>query len=291
MDRSAESRTLIQFPRSTGLQHARITGRGYEFGEKNEYRIRVASAVDERIAAWRLVRTVYEGMHYAPHDGSDLWYGIHDAIPSTTTFAAGRRGDMVAALSLVFDGPMGLPADALFGAETRTMRRQGKRLCEIVSLVNTEKRLGAKIELLKHMFKLAYVTARELEGATDFIITVNPHHVAYYRRALLFGVRGGEKTYEKVSGAPAVLLGLDLRGAETTYRERFDHLPGEKNFYRFFKADLDRIGAWLNTQRRPLRVEDVVARFIIQDPPLGPVTPGQRAYVRTLARTAMRRGA
>ena len=82
------------------------------------------------------------------------------------------------------------------------------------------------------MFKLAYLTARRLEQATDFIITVNPRHMAYYERILLFRRVGRQRCYGKVGGAPAVLMNLDLEIAEARYRQKYSW--GPRSFFRFF---------------------------------------------------------
>jgi hypothetical protein len=235
----------------------------YRFGTEDRYRIRVASAPEDRRAAWRLVYRAYEQQGYVSERGDGLWYGIHDLLSETTTFLVEDGGTPVAALTLVFDGPEGLPADELYRDELDALRDAGGRLCEIVSLVNIDRSRRARAEIVKQLFKLAYITARYGGCATDFVITVNPHHVPYYRKVLLFDVRGEEKTYDKVGGAPAVLLHLDLVTAEAVYRERYAHLHGEKDLYRFFVRELRPIARWVaRKRRRPSDLDDETARLL-----------------------------
>ena len=224
----------------------------YTFGPAGEYEIRIAASIEDRRRAWALVHDAYVRKGYARPNAEGLRYGIHDALPDTTTFLAEHDGEAVAALTVVCDGPLGLPADEVSGPELDMLRGKGRYPCEIVSLVDTERRRSRGAMIVMHMFKLAFVTARHVEEATDFVITVNPRHVPYYERVLLFEEIGEEKEYEKVCGAPAVLLGLDLLDAETRYRGRFGGLPEEKNLYRFFTGDMGRWQGWIRRQRRPL---------------------------------------
>jgi hypothetical protein len=256
----------------------------YVFGASGEYQMRVATSIEDRRRAWELVYRVYLEKGYAQPSDTPLWFGLHDALPNTTTLIAEREGAVVAALTLVFDSPMALPADSVFPEELDALRRQGRRLCEIVSLVHTEKKASACIQMVQHLFKLAYIAAFHLEACTDFIITVNPHHAGYYEKRLLFTRHSAEKTYGKVSGAPALLLGLDLVGAELTYRERFDHLSDSSNFYRFFKHKVHELAGWLAGQRQPLDPESL-GRYFVNNPVFAtPDLAGKLAHVTGLCR-------
>jgi len=250
---------------------------GYRFGAEDRYRIRVASAEEDRRAAWRLVYRAYEEEGYITEPGDGMWYGLHDLLPDTTTFLVDDEGAPVASLTLVFDGAEGLPADELYRDELDALRGAGGRLCEIVSLVNIDRSRSARAEIVRHLFKFAYITARYGECATDFVITVNPHHVPYYEKVLLFDVRGGEKVYDKVGGAPAVLLHLDLVGAEEEYRKRYDHLCAEKDLYRFFVGGMYVIARWVARERRKRQDEEngdaETARFLRETGGTGGIVP------------------
>lgn len=225
----------------------------YEFQAANEtYNIRVAKTIEDRKLAWAFVHSIYSQKGYAKGDPENLWYGIHDALPATTTFIAERGGVIVATLTVVFDSAIKLPADALYAPELDALRSEGRRLCEIVSLVSAETRRLSALKLIRHMFKLAYLTTYYLENGTDFVITVNPNHAAFYRKGMLFEQVGGERSYEKVSGAPAVLLRLDLVAAQTVYKEQFDQISEERNLYRFFRDRMQDITHWLMRERTPM---------------------------------------
>ncbi|HOX05643.1 MAG TPA: radical SAM protein [Planctomycetota bacterium] len=205
---------------------------GYRFGAAGEYRIRVAADGADRLKAWGLVYRQYLEKEYARPNSRRLWYGPHDVLPETTTLLVERSGEPVATLTLVPDSPQGLPADGLYGGELAAMRARGRRPCEITSLASVEPDLCRGMEIMKHLFKLAYLTARRLTGSTDLLITVNPRHVSFYRRILLMEQQGEERACPRVNSAPAVLLGLDLATAEPRYAARYGRQSG--SFYRFF---------------------------------------------------------
>ena len=192
-------------------------GNQYQFGAENQYTLTVARSPEERRQAWARVYQSYREQGYVAEKADGLWCNLHDALPSTTTFFVSRGDTVVGALSVVFDSPFRLPADELYHAELDVLRAKGRRLCEIISLANDDKEGRGCLEILKEMFRMAYLTARKEEGCTDIVITVNPHHVAYYERRLMFDRAGEERRYEKVAGAPAVLLALDLTTAEERY--------------------------------------------------------------------------
>ena len=89
------------------------------------------------------------------------------------------------------------------------MRERAFRLAEVTRLAIGAAYAGAKT-LLVQLFNSISVYARRVEKSTDFIIEVNPRHVNYYRRLLLFEPAGPERPCPRVNGAPAVLLRLDL---------------------------------------------------------------------------------
>jgi hypothetical protein len=227
----------------------RESGR-YEFGPGGQYRLSVASSITGRRKAWKLVYDVYSQKGYAPADGSDLWYSHHDSLPDTTTFLVTRGDEAVATLTTVFDGVIGLPADEVYVGRLDELRLKGRRLCEITSLACTERHGGD--EVVMHLFRAAYATARYLEDATDFVITVNPHHCPYYRRVLRFEKEDEERMYSKVAGAPAVLMRLDLETAVDRYREACEIGLSRRNLHAFFEGGIDDLCRWVSRRRAPL---------------------------------------
>lgn len=198
----------------------------YSFGRNGEYGITVANTLEDRKRAWRMVYASYLEKGYAEASPEQLWCGLYDALPQTTTFVVTRNDVDVATLTIVFDSDFGLPADQIYRDELDRLRRKGRRLCEVVSLASNENDRRQGIEVLKHLFKLSLHMASKVVDATDFIITVNPHHAAYYERKLLFNRVGDVRSYAKVGGAPAVLLSLDLVTLSDKYMEAYGRQEG-----------------------------------------------------------------
>jgi hypothetical protein len=260
----------------------------YRFGAAMEYEIRVARDIGDRKAAWRFVRQAYVREGYASDCSPELWYGIHDALPSTTTFLLEKRGAVAATLTVVFDSAIGLPADGLYREELAALRSKNRRLSEIVSLVSEEQLHASKFKVIQHLFWLAFLVAHVVEGYTDFVITINPRHAAFYRRVMQFQAIGPERAYEKVSGALAVLLNLNLATSRAVYCERFGHLPGDLNLYRFFfEQNTDEIVHWLARARGPLDESSLADCFLDNANIVAQASRRQLAYVAAAARGAL----
>jgi N-acyl amino acid synthase FeeM len=196
---------------------------GIEFAG-GSYRLRAASDLATRRAAYRLIYRLYLEKEYAAPHPSRMWLSLFDALPETTTLVVEHGEEVIGALTVVFDSPLGLPADKLYKPELDAMRRAGRKPAEIVSLGVAP---GAEqgTEILVQLFNAVYLLARKLRGTTDFINTVNPRHSGFYRRTMLFKKAGPARDYDKVGGAPAVLLRLDLDVPEEQIR--LEHGPAE----------------------------------------------------------------
>ena len=245
-----------------------------------------------------------------------MWLGIFDALPETTTLLVERTdtGAAVGALTVVFDSPMGLPADELYRPELDALRASGRKLSEIISLGVAEE-AGAGSEILVKLFNFVYLLSKKVRGATDFMITVNPRHVRFYERTLLFGAAGPERSYDKVGGAPALLLRLDLDVPEE--RVRLEHgisgdinsrRPGQaedapvgptspaaqrggslcppksksRTLYPMFHAPAEEpeIVAGLASALRPMTEQELGCFFVAETDVLVRATPGQRAFIQ-----------
>ncbi len=233
-----------------------IQSDGIRCGENGIYRLRVANTLELRLRAWRLAYQIYRLKGFAAFNPQELWCGPHDALPRTITLLAEKSGLPVATLSLVFDSGRKIPADDVFGLEIDRFRARGRRLCEIVSLVSLEEGMKG-IELIKYLFKAAYIAAHGLEHASDLLITVNPRHAPFYEHKLLFQRVGTEAVYPKLNNAPAVLMLLNLATAQERYRARYDTQPPARNLYRFFLSKAPEVGSWIRTQRRPLDQDEL----------------------------------
>ena len=249
-----------------------------------DWSISVASDRRSRERAWRLVHQVYCEKGYQANRDLGIRLLLQDALPESTTFLAESKPQgaaPLATLTLIPDSPLGLPMDGLYGRELDALRAAGRRPCEIAKLVAcVEEKPG--MELLLHLFKMAYLASRRLSDGTDFVITVNPRHEKYYRRLLLFEAIGETRSYDAVNGAPAVPLRLDLLTAEERYCEKFGRLSGRGNLHAFFVNDQEpAILEWLQACRRPMSEEDLRHFMVERSDLLERAGPAERMYLQS----------
>jgi hypothetical protein len=175
-------------------------------------KINVANRLLSRQKAYKLLYDLYFKMGITPYNGNGLWLSIYDALPETTTFVAeDDRGCVEGALTVVFDSPIGLPADELYKNEIDELRNTGEKICEFVSLgIKNEGK--SSIKFLASLFYCAFLHAWQKENLSNLTITVHSRYENFYRQKLFFEKIGPERNFAKVNGAPTVLLSLSLMG-------------------------------------------------------------------------------
>jgi hypothetical protein len=279
------------------------------------YTIRVANDLESRRKAYQLVYRLYLEREYAQPHPSKMWLSIFDALPETVTLLVEKQAEgcglkaegkteassspsafglqpsvpsvPVGALTVVFDSPMGLPADELYRPELNALRASGLRPAEIISLGVAEE-AGAGSQILVKLFNFVYLLSKKVRGATDFVITVNPRHVRFYEKTLLFEAAGPEREYDKVGGAPALLLRLDLDIPEE--RVYIEHGPAEtrpaksRTLYPMFLAPAEEpeVVAGLAASLRPMTEQELGYFFVAETDLLAEATPEQRAWIEGL---------
>jgi hypothetical protein len=186
------------------------------------FRIFIARGRNALGRAERLVHRMYVQRGYASGRPSEQEQAPRALGSNTLTLlaedASGREAGTV---SLVFDGPEGLPSDEIYRSELDDLRAKGRRLVEVTRLAIHDRHAKSK-GLLVQLFNFISIYARRLRHDTDFVVSVNPRHTAFYRRLLAFKVAGPERPCPRVQNAPAVLLSLDLSIGHPENRERWD---------------------------------------------------------------------
>jgi hypothetical protein len=263
---------------------------GPEFspGPNPRFRILVANTRELRADAWGLVYRSYLARGYMAESELGMRILSQDALPEASTFLAQQVPDWraTATLTVVPDTPLGLPMDSLYRRELDLLRGAGRKPCEIAKLVMGEagddEEAKPDVELLLALFRVAYLTARYLEGCTDFVVTVNPHHEKYYRRLMRFERMGEPHSYGAVAGAVAVPMRLDLLSVEAAYRSKAELKPTARRFYGYFLDEEQRpaLLAWLRRERRPMSEADLRHFFVERTGLLRELGPEQRMYLQ-----------
>jgi hypothetical protein len=189
------------------------------------FHVRLANSTGGHEAASLLLRKMYAWRGYA-FDVSDH----HDA--NKITLNAETGGVLVGTMSLCLDRVGRLPADENFRAELDELRRQGRRLAEPSRLAIDK---GVSKRVFAALIHSSYIYARHIAGFTDYVIEVNPRHVAFYERMLGFVEFGAERPCSRV-GAPAVLLRLPLDHMAAQIRKWGGKAGNgeERSFYPYF---------------------------------------------------------
>ena len=190
------------------------------------FNVRLASSAGRQDAAGVLLRRMYAWRGYAVDPAARQDGG-------RVTFYAETDGELVGTMSLALDLHGRLPADENFGDRLAPLRLAGRRLCEPSRLAIDK---GMSKRVFAALIHISYLYAHRLRGFSDYIIEVNPRHVAFYQRMLGFTDFGGERDCSRV-GAPAVLLRLPLDVMGEHIRRwggSFEGAGAERSFYPYF---------------------------------------------------------
>lgn len=197
---------------ASGARPARLPGLA-----ESPFVYRVANSRTLRERAYRLARQVYEAKGFV--GAATGLAQPYDLRPETATLLGlDAMGVPAGTVTCVCDNGAGLPCDEVFPGSLAELRKAGRRLAEVTRLALVDEHQHEKL-LLIQLMNLISIYARRVARVDDFIIEVNPRHVAFYRRMLAFEVLEPERPCPRVNGAPAVLLRLDLHLSASLIRK------------------------------------------------------------------------
>ncbi|MBI4376452.1 MAG: hypothetical protein HY549_08380 [Elusimicrobia bacterium] len=172
---------------------------------------KIAETNEEREQAYRIVHDNYVELGYMRPHFSGLRFTAYDAQPQTILFIAKAQGQVLMTMSLVMDGPAGLPLERIFKKEVYALKQRTRRLAEVTALAHCRRDKRRGVELFLSLSRLT-VSVGLREGIDDFLITVNPRHRDIYPKLMQFTPFGSERCYEVMEKNPAIAYRLDLRG-------------------------------------------------------------------------------
>ncbi|MEP6692333.1 MAG: hypothetical protein ABJD07_14325 [Gemmatimonadaceae bacterium] len=220
--RAAESRLPASLVRPRYLQHIRLGARDLEGTV-----FKLASTPEEREGAFRLVHDSYTRKGLLDSAPTGLKVTPYDVMPSTAIFIAMRGGAVVGTLSLIEDGPLGLPMDDVFPHETERVRRRGGRLAELSAYAIDPSVRGRATSLMLYNLMFRWVWWHRY--TQDIVIAVHPRVTRFYEVVLLFDRLHARASYHRFHNAPAEALHLNLRGIwprfEKLYARKSGGLP------------------------------------------------------------------
>ncbi len=186
--------------------------------------VRIASTVDEYVDSMRLVYDGYVNRGILTEHDSKVRMTPYLALPSTAIFVAIEKGQVAGTLSLVKDGPFGLPMGKIYAHEVQSVRDEGRVIAEVGALCVANGKRGTGIPFL--LYKAMWLAARRLLGVDDLVIAVHPDAADLYCATLQFERIGPVRDYPSLTrSASAVALRLKLRESEEKFKETWGQLP------------------------------------------------------------------
>ncbi len=188
--------------------------------------IKVASSRDERQGAFRLAYNAYHRAGLCEARDEGLRITPYQLLPTTDIIVAILRGEVISTLSLVRDGELGLPVEAVYPEEVRQRRANGLKLAEVSCLADRRKDAARFFSLFSELAQVMIQMA-DREVVDQLLIAVHPRHARMYCRAMAFKQIGDARDYEAVNGNPAVLLCLDLEDGKANRMETWKRFAGD----------------------------------------------------------------
>lgn len=182
-------------------------GTAIRLTDSSGLRTLVAVRPEQLQAADQLVQRRYAWRGYQVALSDDREAGLPGSEGQPVTLLAEDQGKLLGTVTVRPDSPQGLLAEQSYRLEIERLRREGRRVGELVKLA-VEEGVDWKAAL-DALVQSAYLVTHVVHALTDVLIEVNPRHVAFYRRVFGFVVAAGERLCAR-AGAPAVLMRLDL---------------------------------------------------------------------------------
>lgn len=172
----------------------------------NHFDISIATTDHDKNDAYRLGYDVYFEKGYLNSNHKKILKEEYDHDTGTTILLAkNKQGQAIATVTLVFNRYSNLPCSNLFSCS-----RTNKNSAEITRLAISENH-KSNFKLLAELMTWAFIYAEQIEKTHQFLIEVNPKHQSFYKRVFNFSqLHSSDKPCPRVSGAPAVLLGIDF---------------------------------------------------------------------------------
>lgn len=170
---------------------------------------KIAEDQRERAAAFRLCHDAYvQAGLMLPHR-SQLRIMPHHLLPTSTTFIAVQNGQVIATVSLIGDGQLGLPMECAYREEVAELRSPCRWLGEVSSLASVHRQPRGQLDALGNLTRLLAQYAQR-HGLEHLLAAVHPKHARFYQRFLGFQQLGQPKPYPAVRRRPSTAMLLDL---------------------------------------------------------------------------------
>jgi hypothetical protein len=202
-------------------------------GRRRSIDYRLATEQFELESAFRLVYETYlEGGLTRPHPSRQRVSRYH-LLPTTHVLVARCDARILATVTLVEEGNLGLPMESLYGPAIDALRGPDGRLAEVTGLAHCRSEEWFGVLVVERMMSLM-VQLADHRKMDRLLIAVNPQHARFYSR-IGFHAFDKVRPYPAVCGKQAIPMQLDLK------RVAEDHPAAHRRFFgRPFPAELFR---------------------------------------------------
>lgn len=189
-----------------------------------DIKYKIASTRTEREAAFRLVYDSYLRAGLGRSNCFRMRVTPYHLLTTTDIFLARCGADVIATVTLVADGKLGLPMESVYKTEVAQRREERLNLGEISCLADRRRDFRRTLPVFTELCRLMIQTARK-RGMDETLVAVHPKHARFYQRFCAFEQIGEEAIYERVCNHPAVAMSLNFA--------RLDR-QGHANYEKFF---------------------------------------------------------
>jgi hypothetical protein len=230
---------------------------------REDLRFEIAKSQQDLDQAFQILHDAYVKEGFSKPHVSRRRITDYHALPSTTTLVAKHDNQVVATISVIRDGPFGLPTDQVM--DLSCFREKGERLGEVSALAIRPDFRGRSGEVMFHLFKYTVHYSLNYFGLDRFVIVVNPDRITLYESVLCFEPlhRSALKKYAFANDAPAVCATLNLQMAAQTWQAAYAGQPVHRNIHHLF------FGGFSEAERRQMRFPERPF-YTVSDPVMSP---------------------
>ncbi len=179
-------------------------------GDRPRFDFRIAATIRERAQAFNLVHQCYVRSGLILGNSFQLHVTPYQMLPESTIFICSLGTRAVGTVTLIGDGPSGLPMEEIYHDEVQLRRDNGLSVGEISSLAFAKLPRRLFLSTFIQLTRLMSQFARH-QQMNQLLIAAHPRHVRFYARSMGFQIMGEEKTYPRVRNKPALAAMLDFQ--------------------------------------------------------------------------------
>lgn len=167
--------------------------------------IRPARSLSDLISAFSVIYTKYEQEKYISKKELPIHCNAYNLFPSTETGVIESDGRIVGTGSVVKFSDIGLPSYSIFKNEYDSFLARGRRIAEGTLFAHSSS--GSNTAILLACYGINFCLKSNI---TDFFVTINPAHLAFWKSYLGFRTVSEVKECSHVKSAPGILMHLPL---------------------------------------------------------------------------------